>query len=279
VSTSATGPLLSVRDLRVAFTARGRRRAVEVLHGVDLDIEPGQTHGLVGDSGSGKTTIGRAVLGLVTPSSGSIRFDGREIGGLRGRARQSLSRDIQVVFQDPYTSLNPSLTVGDTLSEPLLGQGLTRRAARSRVAELVERVHLPADSLDRYPREFSGGQRQRIAIARAVVVRPRLIVCDEPVSALDLSTQRTVLDLLKEVQDASDVAYLFISHDLAVVRHVSDVVSVINGGDIVEHGDAAQVTERPRDPYTRRLLLSAPVADPAVQRARRAQYRAERGAA
>jgi len=246
-------PLLSIEDLHVSFGPR--RRRVEVLHGVDLVVEEGQTHALVGESGSGKSTIGRAVLGLVPPDSGTIRFQGQDLAAGGRRERRARSRDVQVVFQDPYTSLNPALTIGDTLSEPLLGQGLTRREARSRVAELAERVRLPSDALDRYPSEFSGGQRQRVAIARAIAIRPRLIVCDEPVSALDLSTQRTVLDLLEEVQEVTGVAYLFISHDLAVVRHLSDVVSVISRGEIVESGEAATVIERPSHPYTRRLLL------------------------
>ncbi len=268
-----TLPLLQIAGLRVAYGGRGPlRRPTEVLHGVDLDVPAGQTHGLVGESGSGKTTIGRAVLGLAPVTGGSILLDGHPLRAATGRDRRRLARQVQVVFQDPYTSLNPSLTIGDTLAEPLYGQGLTRRAARSRVAELVERTGLPADALDRYPREFSGGQRQRVAIARAIAIRPRLIVCDEPVSALDLSTQRTVLDLLAEVQAATGVAYLFISHDLAVVRHLSEEVSVLRRGEIVEQGPVAEVIERPQHPYTLRLLLSAPVADPQRQRHRRELY-------
>ncbi|SDF76694.1 peptide/nickel transport system ATP-binding protein [Blastococcus aurantiacus] len=269
-------PLLSVEGLRVSFPGKGWRAPEhEVLHGVDLHIEAGRTHGLVGGSGSGKTTIGRAILGLVPVAGGSITFDGRPIHAAGARQRRRLSRDIQVIFQDPFTSLNPSMTIGDTLAEPLLAQRLSSREARSRVAGLLDDVALPADAMDRLPREFSGGQRQRIAIARALAIGPRLIVCDEPVSALDLTTQRTVLDLLQEVQRTTGVAYLFVSHDLAVVRHVSDVVSVIRRGEIVESGTAVQVTERPQHPYTRRLLLSAPVADPAAQRVRREAYRRE----
>jgi len=268
-----TLPLLQITGLRVAYGGRGLlRRPTEVLHGVDLDVHAGQTHGLVGESGSGKTTIGRAVLGLAPVTGGSILLDGEPVRAATGRERRRLARQVQVVFQDPYTSLNPSLTIGDTLAEPLYGQGLTRRQARSRVAELVERTGLPADALERYPREFSGGQRQRVAIARAIAIRPRLIVCDAPVSALDLSTQRTVLDLLAEVQAATGVAYLFISHDLAVVRHLSERVSVLRAGEIVEQGPVAEVTERPQHPYTLRLLLSAPVADPEQQRRRRQLY-------
>ncbi|GAA3381766.1 ATP-binding cassette domain-containing protein [Cryptosporangium minutisporangium] len=268
--------LLQLTQVRVSYPGRGwRGRPTEVLAGVDLALEAGQTHGLVGESGSGKTTIGRAILGLVPISGGAIHLDGVPIHGLRPRQRRALSRDVQVVFQDPYTSLNPSRPIGDTLAEPLYAQGRRPRTARDRVAGLLERVGLPADAMHRLPREFSGGQRQRIAIARALAIEPRLIVCDEPVSALDLTTQRTVLDLLLEIQRDTGVAYLFISHDLAVVRHVSHVVSVIRHGEIVESGPAATVTGAPQHSYTRQLLLSAPVADPVRQRARREAYERE----
>lgn len=264
--------LLSVRDLRVSFPGKGRRAPRnEVLKGVGLTVRPGETLGLVGESGSGKTTIGRAVLGLVPVASGSITFDGERIDTASGARRRALSRDLQVIFQDPYTSLNPSLTIGDTLAEPLLGQGTDAREARGRVADLLDRVHLPADAARRLPREFSGGQRQRVAIARALALRPRLVVCDEPVSALDLTTQRTVLELLLEIQEETGVSYLFVSHDLSVVRFMSHRVSVIHRGEIVETGDAERITRSPEHPYTRTLLLSAPVADVAGQRRRREQ--------
>lgn len=262
--------LLEIRDLRVAFPGRGfRAKPVEVLHGVSLDVASGETLGLVGESGSGKTTIGRAVLGLVRPSGGSIRFDGREIGGLQGKARRGLSDHIQVVFQDPYTSLNPSMTIGDILAEPLVVQGATGKDARSRVRSLLDQVGLPTDSLDRLPREFSGGQRQRVAIARALAPSPNLIVCDEPVSALDLSTQAKVMELFVDIQRATGVAYLFISHDLSVIRHLSHRVAVLYRGDMVETGDTPTVTSTPAHSYTQRLLLAAPVADPRLQRERR----------
>ncbi|WP_245679367.1 ATP-binding cassette domain-containing protein [Actinomadura hibisca] len=273
--------LLAVEDLHVSFPGRGRgRRAArtDVLNGVSLAVRPGETLGLVGGSGSGKTTLGRAILGLVPARSGTITFAGERIDGATPRRRRTLSRDLQVVFQDPYTSLNPSLTIGDTLSEPLLAQGLSRAEARGRVAGLLERVHLPSDSAARLPREFSGGQRQRVAIARALAIGPRLIVCDEPVSALDLTTQQTVLELLLEIQEGTGVSYLFVSHDLAVVRFVSHRVAVIHQGVIVETGDAAEVTERPQHVYTRSLLLAAPVADVAEQRARREAFERERAA-
>jgi len=264
--------LLEIDDLRVAFPGRGlRAKPVEVLHGVSIDVAEGETVGLVGESGSGKTTIGRAVLGLVKPSGGHIRFGGQDIGGVQGRARRALARDIQVVFQDPYTSLNPSLTVGDILAEPLIVQGATAKDARARVRLLLDQVGLPSDSVDRMPREFSGGQRQRVAIARALAPRPTLIVCDEPVSALDLSTQARVMDLFIEIQRETGVAYLFISHDLSVIRHISHRVAVLYRGDLVETGDAPTVTSAPAHPYTQKLLLAAPVADPGRQSARRAE--------
>lgn len=262
--------LLSVRDLRVSFPGKGwRAPRTEVLKGVGLTVRPGETLGLVGESGSGKTTIGRAVLGLVPVRSGSVTFDGERIDTASRARRRALSRDLQVIFQDPYTSLNPSLTVGDTLSEPLIGQGADAREAGGRVGELLDRVHLPSDAARRLPREFSGGQRQRVAIARALALRPRLVVCDEPVSALDLTTQRTVLELLLEIQEETGVSYLFVSHDLSVVRFMSHRVSVIHRGEIVETGDADRITRSPDHPYTRTLLLSAPVTDVAEQRRRR----------
>jgi ABC-type glutathione transport system ATPase component len=267
-----TTPLLDVTDLRVAFASRGfRARTIEVLHGVSLSIGEGETLGVVGESGSGKTTIGRAVLGLVKPSGGSIRFQGADITHASPKDRRTLSKDIQVVFQDPYTSLNPSLTIGDTLSEPLVVQGATASDARARVQMLLDQVGLPRDAAERLPREFSGGQRQRVAIARALAPKPKLIVCDEPVSALDLSTQARVMDLFIDIQRSTGVAYLFVSHDLAVVRHISHRVSVVYKGDIVETGSADAVTSTPEHPYTQKLLLAAPIADPVEQEKRRAE--------
>ena len=267
-----TAPLLDVKDLRVAFTGRGfRPKAIEVLHGVSLTIAEGETLGVVGESGSGKTTIGRAVLGLVKPSGGLITFRGADITHATPKDRRILSKDIQVVFQDPYTSLNPSLTIGDTLSEPLVVQGATASEARARVQMLLDQVGLPHDAAERLPREFSGGQRQRVAIARALAPKPKLIVCDEPVSALDLSTQARVMDLFIDIQRNTGVAYLFVSHDLSVVRHISHRVSVVYKGDIVETGPAEVVTSTPEHPYTQKLLLAAPIADPVEQEKRRAE--------
>ncbi|GAA3841263.1 MULTISPECIES: ATP-binding cassette domain-containing protein [Streptomyces] len=262
--------LLEVSDLCVTYPGWGfRARPHEVLHGVSLTVGQAETLGVVGESGSGKTTIGRSVLGLVPPSGGTVRFRGYDITHAGRKERRALARDIQVVFQDPYSSLNPALTVGDILSEPLIVHGTAAGEARHRVAELLDQVGLPKDASQRLPREFSGGQRQRVAIARALAPAPRLIVCDEPVSALDLTTQARVLDLLVDIQRRTGVAYLFISHDLAVIRHVSHRVSVIHRGDIVETGPAGDVTADPEHLYTQRLLLAAPVADPVEQRRRR----------
>ncbi|WP_103534177.1 ATP-binding cassette domain-containing protein [Streptomyces sp. SM11] len=270
-----TAPLLTVEALEVSYPGRGfRARPTRILHGVSLDIGPGETLGVVGESGSGKTTLGRAILGLAPVTGGDIRFRDRSIARLDRRSRRALATDIQAVFQDPHGSLNPVQTIGDILTEPLTATRATDPAkAHARVAELLERVGLSRDSARRLPREFSGGQRQRIAIARALALEPALIVCDEPVSALGLTTQARVLELLKEIQQASGVAYLFISHDLAVVRHLSHRVAVLYRGDIVEEGDGAQVTTEPQHPYTQRLLMASPLPDPDLQAQRRAQRR------
>ncbi|WP_029433926.1 ATP-binding cassette domain-containing protein [Blastococcus sp. URHD0036] len=269
-----TDRLLGVEDLVVEYPARGfGKKPFRALSGLSLDIRLGETVGLVGESGSGKTTLGRAVLGLAPVTGGSIRYAGRDISRLGRKERRALASDIQVVFQDPYTSLNPALTIEQILTEPLTVRKVARPEAARRVRDLLDQVHLPADAGSRLPREFSGGQRQRIAIARALALEPRLIVCDEPVSALDLSTQARVLDLFREVQDSTGVAYLFISHDLAVVRHLSHRVAVMYRGEIVESGDGDQVTSRPQHPYTQRLFLAAPLPDPDLQEQRRAERR------
>ncbi len=267
--------LLNVTDLEVEYPGKGfRGKPFRALKGVSLDIQPGETVGLVGESGSGKTTLGRAVLGLAPVTGGSITYDGQEIGHLHRRERRALSSEIQVVFQDPYSSLNPSMTIEQILAEPLTARGVASKEANSRVRDLLDRVGLPVDAARRLPREFSGGQRQRIAIARALALDPKLIVCDEPVSALDLSTQARVLDLFIEIQERTGVAYLFISHDLAVVRHISHRVAVMYHGELVETGDGDQVTARPEHPYTQRLFLAAPVPNPDEQAERRAARRA-----
>ncbi|AZH79022.1 peptide ABC transporter ATP-binding protein [Microbacterium sp. Y-01] len=268
--TGSTETLLDVVDLDVVYPGKGRRQPPHrVLRQVSLELGTGRTLGLVGESGSGKTTLGRAVLGLAPVSGGDIVFQGRSIARLDRRQRRVLSRELQVVFQDPFTSLNPSMQIGAILAEPLRAQGWTTEAARARVRELLDLVALPSDAIQRRPREFSGGQRQRVAIARALALAPALIVCDEPVSALDLSTQARVLDLFLSIQRETNVSYLFVSHDLDVVRHVSHDVAVMYGGEIVERGSGRQVTERPQHPYTQRLLLSSPVLDPDAQAERR----------
>ncbi len=264
--------LLDVKDVVVEYPGAGfRKPSFRALKGVSLDVRPGECVGLVGESGSGKTTLGRAVLGLAPVTGGSITYKGREISGLGRSERRELSSEIQVVFQDPYTSLNPSLTIEQILTEPLMVRKVAKDEAKRRVRELLDAVHLPSNTGDRLPREFSGGQRQRVAIARALALDPQLIVCDEPVSALDLSTQAKVLDLFKEIQERTGVAYLFVSHDLDVVRHLSHRVAVMYSGEIVEWGDAEQVTLEPHHPYTKRLFLAAPVADPIRQEKRRSE--------
>ncbi|MCL2594093.1 MAG: ATP-binding cassette domain-containing protein [Promicromonosporaceae bacterium] len=266
-----TAPILAAKNLQVSYPVRGfMKKPIEIVHGVDFEIGEGETLGIVGESGSGKTTIGRAILGLAMVSGGSIAFDGRDISQATPKIRRSLAKDIQVVFQDPYSSLNPSLMIGQILAEPLTVQGWSRADATKRVLELLDRVGLPRNAAARLPREFSGGQRQRIAIARALALSPKLVICDEPVSGLDLSTQAKVLDLFIELQRETGVAYMFISHDLAVIRHISHRVGVLYRGEMVEQGDTAEVTGEPRNPYTQRLVLAAPVADPDRQAERRA---------
>ncbi|WP_223690696.1 ATP-binding cassette domain-containing protein [Leifsonia poae] len=272
--------LLTVDDLRLRYPGRGFRSASpEVLRGISLEIAPGETLGLVGESGSGKTTLGRAVLGLAAPTGGSITFQGEDITHLSQKQRRPLAKSLQVIFQDPYTSLNPVLPISEILAEPLVAQGISAAESRTTVLRLLEQVGLPSNAAQRYPREFSGGQRQRVAIARALALEPRLIVCDEPVSALDLSTQAMVLDLLIDIQRDTGVSYLFITHDLSVVRYISHRVAVMYKGELVETGPVAQVTTAPAHEYTQSLLLAAPTADPDLQRERRELRRRLRGAA
>ena len=271
-----SGPLLSISDLHVDFPQR-KAQVFRALNGVSFDVMAGETVGLVGESGSGKTTIGRVILGLVPATSGRVMFDGEDITHASRRRRRDLAREIQVVFQDPYGSLNPTRTIADTLAEPLLMDRALSRAERdARISDVLTRVGMPADAAARYPAQFSGGQRQRIAIARAVIARPRLVVCDEPVSALDLSVQAQVLNLLSELQKSMGLSLLFISHDLTVVRHVSHRTVVLYKGEIVEHGDTQAVHEAPRHSYTRALLSAAPVPDPKEQRRRREAWRRQK---
>jgi ABC-type oligopeptide transport system ATPase subunit len=269
--------LLQVKNLRVTFTTGGKR--FEALKGVSLGIAEGQTLGLVGESGSGKTTIGKVILGQIKQDraaslQGQILFNGEDITFASRERRRQLGRDIQVVFQDPFGSLNPVRSIGDTLEEPLLMQTMLTRLDRQRkVSEILEQVGMPLDTASRYPAQFSGGQRQRIAIARAVIGRPRLVVCDEPVSGLDLSVQAQVLNLLNDLQKSMGLTLLFISHDLTVVRHVSHQTAVLYRGELVEYGDAGQIHDRPEHAYTKALLSAAPVPDPVRQKARREAWR------
>jgi ABC-type glutathione transport system ATPase component len=266
-----TDRLLTIDSLNVEYPGKGfRAKPFRALTDITIEIGQGETLGLVGESGSGKTTLGRAVLGLAPVTAGSITFEGNDISHASRKERRKLSRDLQVVFQDPYTSLNPALEIGDILAEPLGVQGTGKAEARRRVKELLDQVGLPSDAARRLPREFSGGQRQRVAIARALALAPKLIVCDEPVSALDLTTQARVLDLFLQIQRDTGVSYLFVSHDLDVVRHISHRVAVMYRGEIVEQGHAGQVAVTPEHPYTQRLLLASPVPDPDRQEQRRA---------
>ena len=260
-------PLVEIRDLQFAYGDR------PLLSGLNMEFPRGQIIAVMGGSGSGKTTLGRAVLGLAPVTGGSIQLNGHEISHASRDERRDLARDIQVVFQDPYSSLNPSMSIEQILAEPMMIRDWTKEAASKRVRELLDSVGLPSDAADRRPREFSGGQRQRIAIARALALDPKLIVCDEPVSALDLTTQARVLDLFLEIQERTGVAYLFISHDLAVVRHLSHRVAVMYQGEIVEWGDGEQVSSNPQHAYTKRLMMAAPVPDPIEQAKRRDERR------
>jgi ABC-type glutathione transport system ATPase component len=264
-------PVLDILNVDVTYSGKRRRDKFKALHGVSMDIRPGETVGLVGESGSGKTTLGRAVLGLAPVTAGKITLAGKEITHASRSERRKLASDVQVVFQDPYSSLNPAMSVEEILTEPLMVRDVPKAEARARVGRLLEQVGLPSDAAGRYPREFSGGQRQRIAIARALALEPKLVVCDEPVSALDLSTQARVLDLFLEIQERTNVAYLFISHDLSVVRYLSHRVAVMYKGEIVEWGEGSQVTSEPQHPYSQRLMMAAPVADPDRQAARRVE--------
>jgi oligopeptide/dipeptide ABC transporter ATP-binding protein len=269
-----TAPLLEVANLTRHFVARrslvGRPTAVvRAVDGVSFIIEAGTTLALVGESGCGKSTLGRLVLRLIEPTAGQVRFEGRDLSAFNERQLRAFRRNAQIVFQDPYASLNPRMTVAAILSEPLALHNVVAPERRGeRVAELLQLVGLDPRLARNYPHEFSGGQRQRIAIARALAVEPKLIVCDEPVSALDVSVRSQVLNLLRDLQRRLGLAYLFISHDLAVVRQVADRVAVMNLGYMVENADADELFASPRHPYSRALLSAIPVPKPRAQRAR-----------
>jgi oligopeptide transport system ATP-binding protein len=270
-----TPPLLRVHELVKNFPVRGGlfAREIEYVHAVDrvsFEIAAGETLGLVGESGSGKSTTGRCILRLIEPTSGEVWFAGRNVTALGANALRSLCRDMQIIFQDPFASLNPRMTVGTIIGEALTIHNLaaSRKAFEDRVVELLETVGLQADHMRRYPHEFSGGQRQRIGIARALAVEPKLIICDEPVSALDVSIQAQVINLLEDLQQKFGLTYLFIAHDLSVVEHISDRVAVMYLGRVVEVASARDLYAAPLHPYTEALLSAIPVPDPKVRRKR-----------
>jgi oligopeptide transport system ATP-binding protein len=274
-SAPGEGPLLSVRDLKKHFPVTGGILAREIarvhaVDGVSFDIERGETLGLVGESGCGKSTTGRCILRLIDPSSGEIWFAGRDVTRIEGPELQKLRRDMQIIFQDPFASLNPRHTVGAIVGEALTIHRLakTRREHEDRVVQLLETVGLSSDYLNRFPHEFSGGQRQRIGIARALAVDPKLIVCDEPVSALDVSIQAQVINLLEDLQEKCGLTYLFIAHDLSVVEHISNRVAVMYLGCVMEIAPARELYANPRHPYTEALLSAVPIPDPKVKRKR-----------
>ena len=268
-------PLLKVENLTKAFPIRSgllkrQTGAVQAVNGVNFHVDPGETLGLVGESGCGKSTTGRCVLRLIEPTSGDIIFEGKNVRALGGEALRALRRDIQIIFQDPYASLNPRMNVGAIIGEALIIHKLakTNREFDDRVVSLLETVGLKADHRTRFPHEFSGGQRQRIGIARALAVEPKLIICDEPVSALDVSIQAQVINLLEDLQQKFGLAYLFVAHDLSVVEHISRRVAVMYLGRIVEMAESRALYASPKHPYTEALLSAVPIPDPKVKRQR-----------
>jgi oligopeptide/dipeptide ABC transporter ATP-binding protein len=259
---------LEITDLKVHFPGRGGA-PVRAVDGISLSVAPGETLGLVGESGCGKSTVSNAAVGLLAPTSGSVRVRGTELAGADARTLRAVRTQAQMVFQDPVTSLNPRMSIGAAIGEPLLVRGLARGATlRAKVVELLEEVGLRAEHAGRYPHQFSGGQRQRIVIARALALRPALLVCDEPVSALDVSVRAQILNLLVELQARHAMSTLFVSHDLAVVRHVCDRVAVMYLGRLAELAPRDALYAIPRHPYTRALLAAVPEPDPQVQRAK-----------
>lgn len=262
-------PLVSARDLAVHFHSgggllAGQARTVKAVDGVSLDIHPGKTLGVVGESGSGKTTIGRAILRLIPATSGSVSFAGEDVLAASPSRLRKLRQEMQIIFQDPSGSLNPRMRIREIVAEPLLVHGLAKPSdVMDRVGELLERCGMPRSAMDRYPHEFSGGQKQRIGIARALAVKPRFIVCDEPTSALDVSIQSQIINLLRDLQREFGLSYLFISHDMAVVRHMCERIAVMYKGKIVEEGQRDQILYDPQHEYTQRLLASVPRTDKA----------------
>ncbi len=278
--TTQNGGLLSVKDLTKHFPVKKGlliERTVEhvkAVDGVSFDVAEGETLGLVGESGSGKSTTGYCILQLIKPTSGTVRFDGQELTTMGSQDLRKMRRRMQMIFQDPFASLNPRMSVGSIVSEPLEVHGIgTRRSRRETVRRLLDIVGFNPNYTNRYPHEFSGGQRQRIGIARALALNPKLIVCDEPVSALDVSIQAQILNLLKDLQKEFQLTYLFIAHDLAVVRSMSDRIAVMNRGKLVEVGPAEEVYTTPKDEYTKALLAAVPVPDPRRMKERKKERR------
>jgi peptide/nickel transport system ATP-binding protein len=261
-------PLLQIRDLKVGYPIKGMfggtKRHFMAVNNVSFEVKKGETLGLVGESGCGKTTLGRSLLRLVEPLSGQIIFEGRDITKLKGKPLQKLRREMQIIFQNPFSALDSRMKVGDAVMEPLVihSIGKTKKERQQRAAYLLERVGLDADAMNRYPHQFSGGQRQRVCIARSLALNPKFIICDESVSALDVSVQAQVLNLLKELQEEFELTYIFISHDLSVVKFISDRILVMNRGEIVETGNAQEIYQQPKQEYTRKLIASIPTGSP-----------------
>lgn len=274
VTSAGPAPLLSVRDLSKRFPVKSKgalRRITGYVHAVDrvgFDIYPGETLALVGESGSGKSTTGRCVLRLTDPDTGDVRFDGKDVMAMSRRQLRSLRREMQIVFQDPHSALDPRMTVGGLVAEPLIVHGESRAVAQRRARELFDLVGLSSEHTNRYPHEFSGGQLQRVGIARALSLNPRLLVLDEPVSALDVSIQAGVLNLLADLQRELGLSYLLIAHDLAVVQDVADRIAVMNLGRVVETGPTSTIYDAPAHPYTQALLSAVPLPDPIAERRR-----------
>ena len=275
MSQTQTSPLLSVRDLKVHFPVKSdlfaEKRVVKAVDGVSFDLYPGETLGIVGESGCGKSTLGRAVLKLIPSSAGKVVWLGRPLEGASKGDLRGLRREMQIIFQDPLAALDPRMTVGAIVAEPLdtFEPGMNEKDKRARVVEAMERVGLPSHLINRYPHEFSGGQCQRIGIARALILKPKLLVCDEPVSALDVSIQAQIINLLKRLQTEENLALIFISHNLSVVRRISDRVMVLYLGKIAELAERDEIYRNPRHPYTQALLSAVPIADPDKERAKK----------
>ncbi len=272
-----TKPILSVRDLSVTFDVRSPSawpwtpaRKLHAVSKVSFDLLPGECLGIVGESGSGKSTLARAIVGTIPSSNGQILFEDSDLANMDPRQRRVHRRDVQMIFQDPLAALNPRMTVGEIIAEPLVTHehGLSRKEVKRRVGELMEKVGLLPGLINRYPHEFSGGQCQRIGIARALILKPKLVICDEPVSALDVSVQAQVINLLISLQKDFDLSMLFIAHDLSVVKHISDRIAVMYLGRIMEMADAETLTTTPAHPYTQALIASVPIPDPALEKAR-----------